>query len=173
MQATKSRTAVASLTATAVALSHGSAITAQSLISRRLLGDRCLSSSKPVQANDLKSVRSVHRHSGLQLQVLSVYRRLLRAARKKVDGRTGGLHGQRNSEGREDVATGLHANPLVAYIRDETRRNAASVGASEYVRSEPMLRVAQRQAAQLEGSDVSGFRTVEVKGAAERRGDRE
>ena len=174
LAAQSKRSAVASLTARAVAsLSQSSVVATQSSTSRRSPGDRCFSSLKPAQANEPRSERFPHRHSGLQLQVLSVYRRLLRAAQKKADGKAGGLHGRGHSEGKADVATSLQANPLVAYIREEMRRNAASVGASEYARIEHMVRVAQRQAAQLEGSDVSGFRTVDVRGTEERRGERE
>ncbi len=78
-------------------------------------------------------------HSGIQLQVLSLYREGLRAAR------------------RMPAESGAAA---AAFIRAEFRDKAASVDRMDFQRVEHLLRAARKKLDALKGADVSGFKTA-------------
>ncbi len=76
-------------------------------------------------------------HSGIQRQVLALYREGLRAARQMP---------------------AASAAPAAAFIRAEFREKAASVDRLDFQRVEHLLRAARKKLDSLKGSD--GFRAV-------------
>jgi hypothetical protein len=78
-------------------------------------------------------------HSGIQKQVLSLYREALRAARRLEP---------------TDASTSAST-----YIRSEFRSKASSVDRLDFQRVEHLLRAARKKIDSLSGAQVSGFRT--------------
>lgn len=94
----------------------------------------------------------VKRHSGLQRQVLALYRDVLRGARALTVPRPA----------RASAA---------AFARAEFRAKATSVEGRDYLRIEHLLRTGRKQLAALKGAQVTGFGTsgcVESDGGAVR-----
>ena len=77
-------------------------------------------------------------HSGIQKQVLALYREGLRAAR---------------------LLPATSSGPAAAFIRAEFREKAASVDRMDFQRIEHLLRSARKKLDALRGKDVSGFST--------------
>lgn len=83
----------------------------------------------------------VKRHSGLQRQVLALYRDVLRGARALTVPRPA----------RASAA---------AFARADFRAKATSVEGRDYLRIEHLLRTGRKQLAALKGAQVSGFGTA-------------
>ena len=77
-------------------------------------------------------------HSGIQKQVLALYREGLRAAR---------------------LLPASSAAPAAAFIRAEFREKARSVDRMDFQRIEHLLRSARKKLDGLRGKDVTGFST--------------
>jgi succinate dehydrogenase assembly factor 1 len=75
-------------------------------------------------------------HSGIQKQVLALYREGLRAARRLPS---------------------ASAAPAAAFIRAEFRERAASVDRMDFQRIEHLLRAARKKLDALSAKDVSGL----------------
>jgi len=82
------------------------------------------------------------RRSGLQQQILGLYRRALRAARQKDGG----------SRGETALA-----------VKDKFRKDATSVSRKDFRAIEWLLRHGERQVESLESSNVSKVRTVLIR----------
>ncbi len=80
-----------------------------------------------------KSGKGTGKHSGLQIQVLSLYRRLLRAAETKTD-----------------------PNPIKVLIRQQFKTNAGNISKHAHQRIEFFIRQGQNQLAHLQSSQMEG-----------------
>ncbi|KAH8974530.1 hypothetical protein BDL97_01G106900 [Sphagnum fallax] len=90
------------------------------------------------------------RLSGLQRQVLSLYRAFLRAARNKP------------SEARSQ---------LEQFVAAEFRRNAIEVDKKDFQTIEYLLRRGNKQLLMLQGTDVNGFTFMEPRCVQQEMGD--
>ncbi|GLE10049.1 hypothetical protein PINS_up022044 [Pythium insidiosum] len=91
------------------------------------------------------------RHSGLQLQVLTLFRSALRVAKRKDDA-LALEQGLRNTAYRQ--------GPSYCFVRERFRDDALSVGRSNFAMIEHLLRKGQRDLKMLERMKSASFASV-------------